>query len=124
MNKTTAACTLLALIYSVAYALMASNVISAPNLTTGDVTVAIASAAAAGYALGGLLMLVQRRWLWITGLVVNSMVIAMFFAMYSQNTEVMLSLPGLATKGSQLLLEGGLVYLIWTGHGLRAAAAR
>jgi hypothetical protein len=32
--------------------------------------------------------------------------------MYSQKSEVMFSVPGLATKISQILLEIGLVYLI------------
>ena len=42
------------------------------------------------------------------------MVIGIFFTMYSQQPQIMFSLPGLGTKVAQVLLEAGLVYLIFT----------
>jgi hypothetical protein len=62
---------------------------------------AIALVAAGCYLMGGLMILLHRRWLWIVGAVINALVI-------------MFSAGGLTTKAAQLLLEVCLLYLIIT----------
>ena len=65
---------------AVALALFAASsyvLINAGALAVGDVpheegSITIAYIAAGGYVLGGLLILVRRRWLWIIGLVLNT----------------------------------------------------
>jgi hypothetical protein len=70
--------------------------------------------AAGCYLIGGLLIIVRRRWLWIVGAVINAFVILTFMMAYLNRPLVMLSTGGLATKIAQLLLEGCLLYLIIT----------
>ena len=71
--------------------------------------------AAGGYLLGGLLILVRRRWLWIVGAVINALVILLFVMAYLNRPAVMFSPGGLITKAAQLLLEVVLLALIITG---------
>ncbi len=71
--------------------------------------------AAGGYLLGGLLILVRRRWLCIVGAVLNALVILFFVMAYLSRPAVMFSSGGLATKAAQLLLEVCLLVLIMTG---------
>jgi len=66
----------------------------------------------AGYAIGGLLILLKKRWLWIIGTVLNAIPIVVFYAAYAGRADIMLSAPGLITKFAQVLLEVGLIYLI------------
>jgi hypothetical protein len=70
--------------------------------------------AAGSYLLGGLLILVHSRWLWIVGAVINALVILFFVMAYQNRPTVMFSPGGLATKAAQLLLEVSLLYLIIT----------
>ena len=63
-----------------------------------------------GYLAGGLLILLKKRWLLITGAVLNAIPIIGFYAMRASRTDVMLSAPGLMTKIPQILLEIGLIY--------------
>jgi hypothetical protein len=70
--------------------------------------------AAACYLIGGFLILVRRRWLWIVGAVMNAFVIGIFLMAYLNRPLVMFSAGRLATKIAQLLLEGYLLYLIIT----------
>ena len=104
----------LAVVAAAFYLLLGFNVISVPTLNAEDAPPAITYVAAGCYIAGGLLILAGKRWLWIVGLVVNTMVIGIFFTMYSQQPQIMFSLPGLGTKVAQVLLEAGLVYLIFT----------
>jgi hypothetical protein len=112
MKRIMIICLVLALVAATVYFLMAAGVISVPTLNSTDKPAAIVYTAAGCYALGGLLILTKKRWLWIFGLAMNTLVIGVFIMMYSQKSEVMFSVPGLATKISQILLEIGLVYLI------------
>ena len=105
-------CMALAFIAAAFYLLLASGIITASTLTGTPVTRAFIFTAAGCYILGGLLILAKRRWLWIIGLVMNAVVMAFFFTMYSKNPAVILSLPGLGTKIPQIILEAGLIYLI------------
>ena len=107
-------CMVLAFIAAVFYVLLASRVITASTLESKDWQHVLVYVAGGCYILGGLLILAKKRWLWIVGLVMNTLVIAFFFIMYRNNPAVMLSLPGLGTKIPQIILEVGLVYLIAT----------
>ncbi len=91
--------------------------INASVLAVGDVpheegSTFIAYLAAGCYLLGGLLILLRRRWLWIIGLAMNTLVLLFFFQMYQARPVVIFSPGGLATKIAQLLLEVCLIYLI------------
>jgi hypothetical protein len=108
------ACLVLSLVAAAVYILMGTDVISVPGLKSGDAPPGIVFAAGGCYILGGVLILARRRWLWITGLVMNTLVLVIFFMMYNQKPEIMFSVPGLGTKIAQILLEAGLVYLIAT----------
>jgi hypothetical protein len=91
-------CTVLAFIAAVFYLLLAASIIAVPSLASKDWQHVIVYAAGGCYILGGLLILAKKRWLWIVGLVMNTLVMVFFFVMYSKNPAVMISLPGLGTK--------------------------
>jgi hypothetical protein len=109
-------CMVLAFIAAVFYILLASRVITASTLESKDVYRVIMYVAGGCYILGGLLILAKKRWLWIVGLVMNTLVMGFFFTRYINNPAVIFSLPGLGTKIPQIILEMGLVYLIVTYH--------
>ena len=113
MKRIMIGCMVLAFIAAVFYLLLGSGVITAGSLTGTPVTRAFIFIAAGCYVLGGLLILTKKRWLWIIGLVMNTLVMAVFFTMYTgKNPGVIFSLPGLGTKIPQIILEAGLIYLI------------
>ena len=56
----------------------------------------------------------RRRWLWISGAVINALVMLFFFRLYQDRPTVMFSRGGIVTKAPQLLLEATLIYLIVT----------
>ena len=112
MKRIMIICLVLAIFAAVVYFLMATRTITVPTLSSEDKPAAIVYAAAGCYALGGLLILAKKRGLWIFGLAMNTLVIAVFFMMYNQKPDVMFSLAGMATKIPQILLEVGLVSLI------------
>jgi hypothetical protein len=104
----------LALSAALAYVLIAFDILGVGNLEMaqdGDVIVYVA---AGSYLLGGLLILLRRRWLWIIGAAINALVMLFFFNMYQDRPAVMFSSGGIATKIPQLLLEATLIYLIVT----------
>ena len=105
-------CLVLAFIVAVFYILLAAGIITPSTLAAKDWQIILIYVAAGCYILGGLLVLAKKRWLWIIGLVMNTLVMVFFFALYSKNLAVIFSLAGLATKIPQLILEAGLVYLI------------
>lgn len=103
---------ILALIAALAYVLIAVDLLGVGNLkmaADGDVIVYVA---AGGYLLGGMLILVRRRWLWIIGAVINALVMLFFFNLYQHRPSVMFSPGGIVTKIPELLLEVALIYLI------------
>jgi hypothetical protein len=104
----------LALITALTYMLMAWNVLGVGDLQPGEEGGVIVYVAAASYLIGGLLILVRRRWLWITGAVINALIMLFFFMMYQDRPAVLLSPGGLASKAAQLSLESVLIYLIVT----------
>ena len=109
-------CMVLAFISAVFYVLLAASIITVPSLASKDWQHVLIYVAGGCYILGGLLILAKKRWLWIIGLVMNTLVMVFFFVMYSKNPAVILSLPGLGTKIPQIILDVGLVYLIATYH--------
>lgn len=104
----------LALVAALAYLLIVRKILGVGDLqmaADGDIIVYVA---AGGYLLGGLLILVHRRWLWIVGGVINALVMLFFFRLYQDRPSVMFSPGGIITKVPQLLLEATLIYLIVT----------
>jgi hypothetical protein len=102
----------LALLAALTYVLMQMNVLGVGDLATAEKPAGIIYAAAGGYVLGGLLILLRRRWLWVVGAVINGLVIMAFLNFYQERPSVLFSPGGVASKTAQLLLELGLVYLI------------
>lgn len=108
----------LALAAALGYILIAQGLLGVGDLQTDDAPVAIVYIAAAGYLIGGLLILLHRRGLWITGLIINSLVMWVFFNAYLARPAVMFSPGGVATKAAQILLEVALIAMIvmdWRG---------
>ncbi len=104
----------LALLAAVAYVLINAGVLTVGDVPREEGSMIIAYVAAGCYLLGGLLILRRRRWLWIFGLVMNTLVLLFFVQMYQNRPVVIFSPGGLATKIAQLLLEVSLIYLIIT----------
>ena len=116
-------CMVLAFIAAAFYLLLGAGIITAGAMKGTDMTRAFIFVAAGCYILGGLLVLARKRWLWIVGLVMNTVVMGTFFIMYGgKNPAVIFSLPGLGTKIPQIILEAGLVYLIAVYHGKSGAS--
>ena len=65
----------LALLAALSYVLMGPGVLGVGDLDTSEAPAAITYVAAGGYLLGGLLILLRRRWLWIVGAVINALVV-------------------------------------------------
>lgn len=104
----------LALLTAVAYVLIAAGLLGVGDLVADAGAVRIMLVAAGCYALGGLLILLRRRWLWVVGLVMNSLVLAMFISLYASRPAVLFSPGGISSKLPQILLEFVLVALIFT----------
>jgi len=104
----------LALLAALVYFLMGAGVLQPGDLQADDAPAGIAYFASACYVVGGLLILARKHWLWVIGAVINALVIVGFFAAYAARPSVLFSVPGLATKSAQILLEIGLIYLIVT----------
>lgn len=102
----------LALIAALSYVLIDLHVLAVGDLGSDEMPSGIVYAAAGSYFLGGLLILLRRRWLWIIGALINALVMLIFVSAYLQRPAVMFSPGGLASKAVQLLLEVGLITLI------------
>ena len=107
---------ILALVAVLGYLLMGVGVITVPDNPLNDTSSDNDAPPGfdwimfGGYLAGGLLILLKKRWLLITGAVLNAIPIIGFYAMRASRTDVMLSAPGLMTKIPQILLEIGLIY--------------
>jgi hypothetical protein len=104
----------LALTAALSYVLVGLNVLSVGDLRTTEAPAAMTYVCAGSYLLGGLLILLRWRWLWMVGAVINAMVMLVFFTAYISRPSVMFSPGGVVTKAAQLLLEAGLLYIIIT----------
>ena len=102
----------LALLAALSYLLINAGVLAVGDVPREAGSLTIATIAAGCYFLGGLLILLRRRWLWIIGLVMNTLVLLFYFQMYQNRPTVIASPGGLATKIAQILLEVCLIYLI------------
>ncbi len=100
-------------IAALAYALTAAGLLPAGELTADQGKAAILFVAAGCYLVGGVLILLHRRWLWMMGVFINALVILFFITRYTTQPSVMVSPSGLATKIPQLVLELALIYLIF-----------
>jgi hypothetical protein len=105
----------LAFVSALAYVLIAWDLLGVGDLemaADGDVIIYVAAGC---YLIGGLLILVRRRWLWLLGALINAVVILFFFRLYQDRPAVMFSPGGIITKIPKLLLEATLIYLIIDG---------
>ena len=117
------ACLILALIAALGYILMITGVIEPGNLLEDDEPMSSALwIIPAGYVIGGLLIFLKQRWLWITGAIINGFGIIVFYVTYAGHPDVLWSAPGLITKIAQIPLEIGLLYLIATAYKAKTAA--
>jgi hypothetical protein len=112
MKRIMLVCLAMALISALIYVLLGIGVMHAGDLTSDDGIPAFFYIIPGGYIIGGLLILLKKRWLWITGAVINAFTIVMFYTAYAARPDILLSAPGLITKIAQVLLEIGLIYLI------------
>jgi len=103
---------ILALLAAGAYVLIGYHWLGVGDLSTSEAPAGIIIVAASCYALGGLLILLRWRWLWIFGAIVNALVILFFVGLYLDRPAVMFSPGGLASKAAQILLELCLIALI------------
>jgi hypothetical protein len=107
-------CLVLAMISALAYVLLILGIFKVEVMMPEEEIPAYFYIVPAGYVIGGLLILLKKRWLWIIGAITNAIPIIVFYAAYAARPDVMLSAAGLITKTSQILLEIGLIYLIVT----------
>ena len=103
----------LALATAAAYALIIWHVLPIGDYDWADAPAFIGYAAIIGYLLGGLLILVRQRWLWIIGLLINALVMFAYFSMHQAEPNLLLSAGGLVSKILQIVLEVTLIYLIF-----------
>jgi hypothetical protein len=107
---------ILALVAALGYLLMGVGVITVPDKPLNDTSADNDAPPGfdwimfGAYVAGGLLILFKKRWLFITGAVLNAIPIIGFYAIWASRTDVMFSAPGLLTKIPQILLEIGLIY--------------
>jgi hypothetical protein len=102
----------LALIAAVSYVLIDLDILKVGNGEVDQARSGIIYVAAAAYFLGGLMIPLRNRALWIAGAVFNALVILFFLQLYQTRPSVMLSPGGVISKAAQLLLEASLIYLI------------
>jgi hypothetical protein len=111
-------CLGLALVAALGYILTGLGVLGVGDLESEDAPPGITYIAAGCYLLGGGLILLRRRWLWVVGVVMNTLVILTFVSFYVNRPTVLWSPAGIVTKIPQILLEVGLLWLIVTwGRG-------
>jgi hypothetical protein len=104
----------LAVVTAVIYIMMDLNWLAVGDLGLDERPSGIIYVAAGSYLVGGLLILLRRRWLWVMGAVINALVILFFFSAYQERPAVLLSPGGIISKAAQILLEVGLIYMIIT----------
>src|SRR4051812_15498787 len=98
----------LAMLAALSYLLIQLGLLGVGDLKQEDVPSAIVYVCAGSYFVGGLLILLHRRWLWTIGAGINALVIFFFLMAYQNRPSVLFSPGGLSTKLAQLLLEAVL----------------
>ena len=104
----------LALLAALCYLAIQFSLLAVGNLEPSEKPAAIVYFAAGGYLVGAVLILARRRWLWIRGVVINGLVILIFYLAYIRRPPVLLSPGGILTKLAELSLEACLVALLAT----------
>ena len=104
----------LALFTALTYILIASNVLGVGDPQAARDGGLIVYVAAGCYLVGGMLILLRKRWLLLFGMFINFMVILFFFSMYQTRPEVMFSPGGLVSKLAEILLEISLLLVLIT----------
>ena len=104
----------LALFTALTYLLIASNVLGVGDPQAGRDGGFIVYVAAGCYLVGGLLILLRKRWLLLFGALINAMVILFFFSMYQARPEVIFSPGGFVSKLAEILLEISLLIVLIT----------
>jgi hypothetical protein len=94
----------LAVVAAAAYLLIAFNLLGVGDVHGAEKPPAIIFVAAGCYLLGGMLILLGKRWLWVAGALINVLVVTFFYSMYQNRLSVILSPGGLITKVAQILL--------------------
>jgi hypothetical protein len=102
----------LALSAALTYILIDLDILTVGNGEVDEARSGIIYVAAAAYFLGGLMIPLRNRSLWIAGAVFNALVILFFLQLYQNRPSVMLSPGAVISKAAQLLLEASLIYLI------------
>lgn len=102
----------MAMLAALSYLLIQMGILGVGDLKQEDAPAAIVYICAGSYFVGGLLILLHRRWLWTIGAGINALVILFFLMAYQNRPSVLFSPGGLFTKLAQLLLEAVLIYLI------------
>jgi hypothetical protein len=113
-------CLTLALLAALGYVLSGVGVLDVGNLETAEAPPGIAYILGGLYALGGFLILLCRRWLWIVGIVANTITILGFISFYYNRPSILFSGAGLWTKIAQFALQIGLFYLVIVDRRLQA----
>jgi len=103
-KRTMLFCLVLALISALTYFLLILGIFKVGDTATDEVP-AYFYIVPAGYVIGGLLILLKKRWLWTIGAIVNAIPIVVFYGAYAGRPDIMPSAPGLITKVAQVLLE-------------------
>src|SRR5688572_1066207 len=88
----------LAVIAAASYVLIGRHVLAVGDLQTTEQPATIIYVAAGSYLLGGLLILLRRRWLWMVGAVINALVMLFFVTAYLDRPAVLFSPGGLLSK--------------------------
>jgi hypothetical protein len=97
---------------ALAYLLMVWNILGVGDLQMSEKPAGIIYFAAGCYLVGGLLILLRKRWLLLVGAFINAMVVLFFFNLYKNRPAVIFSPGGLISKILQIALEIALIYVI------------
>lgn len=102
---------MMALVAALGYVLLGMGVLQAGNLTD-DAMPSFFYIIPAAYLLMGVFLFLRWRWIRILEAILVFMTIAVFYAKYISQPDVMWSAPGLITKIAQVLMLAGLIYLL------------
>jgi hypothetical protein len=104
-------CITMAVVAALTYILMGLGVLVPGNLETGEGGF-MPYLIGAAYLIMGVLIVSKWRWIKIASAAIVLITIIGFYAMYTDQPDVMWSAPGIITKIAQLLMLAGLIYLI------------
>jgi len=114
---------IMALIAAIAYILMGMGVLKAGNLTD-DAMPSFFYIIPTAYIIMGVCLFLRWRWVRIAEAVIVFFTIAVFYARYFDQPDVMWSAPGLITKLAQILMLAGLIYLLVKGKPVKATESK